>query len=64
MRTIGPDLFSEVCTIKSADLDVSRWNEVVEEERATDSQLQDCVGEPKPRSPSLYVEKIPAEKKE
>ncbi len=59
MREIGHELFSEVCIVKSATLNVEAWNQAVAEERASDSTLMKCLGEPVPRKPSLYVEKIP-----
>lgn len=58
-RIVGAELFLELCTVKTASLDVGLWNRAVAEERATDSQLQDCIGEAKPREPGLYVEKLP-----
>ncbi len=62
MREIGPEFFAEVCVVKTATLDVERWNQAVADERATDSQLLKCLGEPVPRKPSLYVEKIPKDR--
>ena len=59
MRLVGPDTFSRVCTVKTAALDVGKWGEELERETVKDTQLQECMGEPRPRSPSVYIEKIP-----
>ncbi len=64
MREIGAELFAEVCTVKTATLDVAEWNRAVAEERAKDSQLLKCLGDPVPRKASLYVEKIPKDRGE
>lgn len=61
MRDIGPELFAQVCKVKTAELDVERWNGAVTDERAKDSQLEKCVGESKSRAPGIYVENIPKE---
>lgn len=61
-RSVGPAVFFEVCAVRSASLDVQAWNRAVAEEQATDSQLQACIGEAGPRSPGLYIERIPKDR--
>lgn len=53
-KRIPDDLFHEVITIKTADIDLRAWRRAVEEERVTDDDLRKSLGEPpKPRAWSV-----------
>ena len=52
---VGPELFHELCLVRSADLDAARFRVALAEERVKESDLTDCLLERRASRPSVAL---------
>jgi hypothetical protein len=52
---VGDDLFHEICTVLSVDLDISKWHDLVDQEAVLESMLFDAIIPDDPDAPEALT---------